>query len=665
MRHVVRVVQLLLFILIISFCMKVSQAYSGALHVVTGTLKYADDTYPTSVTFSAYLLKRPGEVLTQSSYGCESFPSSWLVGDVLRVEFNDGAGKMSSVEVFLTSEDADYTGVVVLTQAYHHISISIPDTSAFQGSTIDVPVRIEGLTVLDSVVAYQIQIGFQTDVVQAVGVTNEGTMTEMWDVPFVNSEEGMITVGGLTTNQPSKRLVSDHGILVKITFLVQGIPFENTLLWFSEAVIFALEKTIPLAHTGTGMITVEENPFTTDTYLTLHPGGNMIGLAMVPENPAIPELLNDLPISYIFGFQSDQDPPKSWEKGRPINDLEYLDGIHGYWMKLDTSETVLWEISGNLVSVVTPIPVYKGWNLIGYLPQSSDSIAHAFQMLAPNYSYVLGYQGGEGPKTWVREREPDYLNDLHVLTPLSGYWLKMDSTQTLVYPSGGYTTSKVFSGSSLNLIQQDSTPQVYVTPWWCDFWCYQPTLLLKGDIIHVFDSDGVLCGETQVNDEGAFLVHVFGDDGSTDIKDEGAETGEEMHFTVNNQLAEVVAGDPTWIDRGSKQVGLQLDPSKADHHSELQIPKRMLLKQNYPNPFNSETVIPYHISKSCKVNIDIYDISGRLVCQLLSDTFQQPGEWHVVWNGRDANGMVVTSGIYFYLLHVDSVKQIRKMIFLE
>jgi hypothetical protein len=465
------------------------------------------------------------------------------------------------------------------------------------------------------VVAYQIKVGFEAEVVQAVDALSEGTMTEMWGDPFFYSYEGVLGVGGMTTNQPSKRLIPDGGILCYLSLLVQGTPTEpstaSTLLPFFDAVIFTLDERMPVAHTKTGLVTVQENPSVVDVQIPLYPGENMVCLSVVPETPTLPDILHSHPVSYVFGFQSDQTPPKSWVKDRPINDLESLDGIHGYWMKLDSSDAVTWEVTGTPVSVSTPVPVYRGWNLIGYFPSLSDSIAHAFQTISPYYNYILGYQGGEGPRSWVRER-PDFLNDLFLLFPRSGYWVRMDSAATLVYPSGGYPASKS-PADFPDTIEQDESSEVYITPWWCDFWAIQPEWLSPGDRIEVYDSDSVLCGETWVKEESGFLVHVFGDDPSTAAIDEGAEAGETMRFVVNGMETEVVDGDPAWTDRGSKCVQLEPVSSGIPLDSKSHLPKCVLLNQNYPNPFNSRTVIPYTLSLPSKVDIRIYDVSGRWI----------------------------------------------------
>jgi hypothetical protein len=78
-------------------------------------------------------------------------------------------------------------------------------------------------------------------------------------------------------------------------------------------------------------------------------------------------------------------------------------------------------------------------------------------------------------------------------------------------------------------------------------------------------------------------------------------------------------------------------------------PGGVRLAQNYPNPFRPATRIPYSLSRSTRVTLGIYTVQGREVVRLL-DGRQPSGQHSVVWNGTDARGNAVSSGIYLYRL---------------
>ncbi|MDE0011083.1 MAG: T9SS type A sorting domain-containing protein [Candidatus Poribacteria bacterium] len=98
-------------------------------------------------------------------------------------------------------------------------------------------------------------------------------------------------------------------------------------------------------------------------------------------------------------------------------------------------------------------------------------------------------------------------------------------------------------------------------------------------------------------------------------------------------------------------------------------PTENLLLQNYPNPFNPETWIPYQLSEDSPVSISIYDTTGRLV-RTLSLGFQSAGFYNsreraAYWDGRNALGERVASGIYFYQLITPSFHQTRRLVIVK
>ena len=98
-------------------------------------------------------------------------------------------------------------------------------------------------------------------------------------------------------------------------------------------------------------------------------------------------------------------------------------------------------------------------------------------------------------------------------------------------------------------------------------------------------------------------------------------------------------------------------------------PTQNLLLQNYPNPFNPETWIPYQLSEDTSVSVSIYDTTGQLV-RNLSLGFQSAGFYNsraraAYWDGRNALGERVASGIYFYQLTTPSFQQTRRLVIVK
>ena len=96
------------------------------------------------------------------------------------------------------------------------------------------------------------------------------------------------------------------------------------------------------------------------------------------------------------------------------------------------------------------------------------------------------------------------------------------------------------------------------------------------------------------------------------------------------------------------------------------IPQKTVLLPNYPNPFNPETWIPYQLSKAADVKLTIYDINGHTI-RTLDLGHQHAGIYQsrnraAHWDGRNAEGEPVASGMYFYTLKAGDFTATRKML---
>ena len=89
-------------------------------------------------------------------------------------------------------------------------------------------------------------------------------------------------------------------------------------------------------------------------------------------------------------------------------------------------------------------------------------------------------------------------------------------------------------------------------------------------------------------------------------------------------------------------------------------PTRFALFQNYPNPFNTSTTLHYDLPEPSKVSITIYDILGNEVIRLI-DADQHYGYKKIVWNGENANGNLVSPGVYFFKAQLGSLIETKKM----
>ena len=95
------------------------------------------------------------------------------------------------------------------------------------------------------------------------------------------------------------------------------------------------------------------------------------------------------------------------------------------------------------------------------------------------------------------------------------------------------------------------------------------------------------------------------------------------------------------------------------------IPESYGLQQNYPNPFNPSTSISFALQEDSNVELIIYNIIGRKIKSIFSNQIYADQVNTAVWDGKDADGKEVSSGVYFYKLITDTEEYTNKMLMVK
>jgi hypothetical protein len=93
-------------------------------------------------------------------------------------------------------------------------------------------------------------------------------------------------------------------------------------------------------------------------------------------------------------------------------------------------------------------------------------------------------------------------------------------------------------------------------------------------------------------------------------------------------------------------------------------PETFRLSQNYPNPFNPTTRIAYAVGKNSPVKLTVYNLMGQEIKTLVNRN-QVAGEYEAEWDGTDAKGLKVASGVYVYRLETSAQVLSNKMVLLK
>lgn len=96
----------------------------------------------------------------------------------------------------------------------------------------------------------------------------------------------------------------------------------------------------------------------------------------------------------------------------------------------------------------------------------------------------------------------------------------------------------------------------------------------------------------------------------------------------------------------------------------VQTPETFALHQNYPNPFNPVTTITFALPQAQKVELKIFSFFGQEIITRVNGVLEK-GFHQVEWNGKDASGRQVASGIYLYRLKAGGNNLVKKMMLLK
>ena len=191
------------------------------------------------------------------------------------------------------------------------------------------------------------------------------------------------------------------------------------------------------------------------------------------------------------------------------------------------------------------------------------------------------------------------------------------------------------------------------------------------------------------NTDAGLVIDALGTSNAAyDVNGDGAVNFLDVVLVFDNR-DDNVAGAPTLvgmkltaiqIDRIQEQIDLLIainDRSPAAMWTLIYLqqllvtarPEKTQLLANYPNPFNPETWIPYELATDTNVRLTIYNTQG-VVIRTLQFGHQSAGYYTgrdraAYWDGRNALGEQVASGLYFYQLETDEMSLMRKMVILK
>ena len=315
-----------------------------------------------------------------------------------------------------------------------------------------------------------------------------------------------------------------------------------------------------------------------------------------------------------------------------MGDVYFKDGYHIF---TNSDDTILFE--GTVIDPLEwPILVEAGkWNSVAFLGDSWGDVPNVFDSTVVDSIAIVQASNGTA---WIPGLG---INTLNGMVPGKGYQIALNSQSDievifrmdLIPAKQDYPvlpTAEYFEFEKTGLPYQI----VVETP------VIDGQRLLPGDEVAVYDGD-VCVGAAVVNGQSRVLVTAW--EGDTRTKLNGFEKGNDMGFRIYSaQHGEMICSANGMNDKDNEHF------KAADYaHVELEpVSEINNLFSCYPNPFEENTTISIYIEEDANVEIQVLDLSGRIVKVIAQETLPA-GEHNFTWNGNDTYGDAASSGVYF------------------
>jgi len=407
-----------------------------------------------------------------------------------------------------------------------------------------------------------------------------------------------------------------------------------------------------------------------DIVLDLNHGWNLISINVDPPmtDEEIEDDMEGPGVIRLFGELDDNEQlilfkngaGRFWLPSWGFINIPYYNTAEGYRVKLDTGEeepNVELTISGAPIPADRPITIGSGWNMVAYYPTydldaSSGGGFYVVSSIVDNLITAKDVAGRFILTAWN-------FSNMNPWTAGQGYQIKMDDEAEeyeLVYPEmqdegAAVTVHEDRDHHWTSPVATDNNMSILVNS-------ISGFNAAEGDQIAAFNNSNVLLGSANITD-GRCGFAVFGDEEGSDII-EGAMDKEAFSLRIYDADLQVERDVTVTTLAGNGLVYTIDDFSVVDVTVNALIPDEYYMAQNYPNPFNNVTRLAYGMPEASDVKINVYDVTGRLVTELVNGTLNA-GHHVALWDANTAS-----AGIYIIRMESSSgFKSVRKVMLVK
>ena len=383
----------------------------------------------------------------------------------------------------------------------------------------------------------------------------------------------------------------------------------------------------------------------TCTSVPIKPGWNLIGLPCRVKNQASAGLYPDHTPGLIYSYDGSYQTEQA------------LQHFQGYWAHFLDADTIL--IPGSPL-VEGKIELQEGWNLIsgpGY-EYPIDAMADPGDIISGSiFTYDSGY------------RESD------VLMPGKGYWIYAVKSGTIATPGTIARRRGSYKVSGSDFENSHDGGRLYIE----DSHNNKETLYYSSDInsrqmqkyniklppIPPSDAFDVrFSGDSRGPAALNAKIHLQGCYFPITVSLENFPHQEGKTYLLEMYDADAVAAGHLFQSGASLQINDPRISGLRIRMANTEIPQGYRLEQNFPNPFNPETLIRFSLPASAKATVSIFNLRGQLIRRVLDEDLES-GRHQIVWDGRNATGESVGSGIYFYRLRTTGFSEVKQMLLIR
>ena len=456
-----------------------------------------------------------------------------------------------------------------------------------------------------------------------------------WDgayttVPAMGSDGEDYSAGYLTTGDIPTFKIYD----ASENIIIDACPESEASLGFSNLEFIDID------------MLVGNQSCTTSYSIEMHYGANLVSFHALPEDVSVGNVMESLgdAVTGVIGegVAASPNPVLGW-----VGSLSEIERTSGYWIKLNSAMPI------EIIDAIPSDPellynLHYGANLISFPIPGSVGIGDGIpDDVEDFFTGVIGEGVAASPNPVL-----GWVGSLSEFEGTKGYWAKVDAGFDFSYDLSNASSDRITAN------EQPDTPYEFTQSTEQAFYFIEDTDadIKNGDWILAYNN-GVLVGSRQWN--GLFTdIPAMGYDGmSTSGYCQVGDVPQLVWIDSDGDEHLLTGEIPAWSNNELYHITLELD-------SDGLYPTEYNLIQNYPNPFNPSTTILFSIPSDDHIMINVYDISGKLINTLINNKINR-GNHSVSWNGKDINGLDVSSGLYVYTLHGKDVSLSGKMMLMK